>query len=53
MRSEDQIKRMMIQLEQMVQRLDEAHNSNEINEIKAKIEILEWVLDAPAGKYHA
>ncbi|MCM3271612.1 hypothetical protein [Paenibacillus elgii] len=53
MRSEDQIKRMMIQLEQMVQRLDEVHNENEINEIKAKIEILEWVLDAPAGKYHA
>lgn len=43
----------MIQLEQMAQRLDEAHNENEINEIKAKIDILEWVLNASAGKYHA
>ncbi|WP_156043456.1 hypothetical protein [Paenibacillus sp. UNC451MF] len=53
MRSEDQIKRMVIQLEQMVQRLDPEKNLEELNEIRAKIDILEWVLDAPVGKYHA
>ncbi|MBA2938590.1 hypothetical protein HZF08_09755 [Paenibacillus sp. CGMCC 1.16610] len=53
MRSEDQIKRMMHQLEQMVQRLNPADNADEIKEIRAKIEMLEWVLNAPVGKYHA
>lgn len=53
MRSEDQIKRMIIQLEQMMQRLDQTHDQDELKEIRGKIEILEWVLDAPAGKYHA
>ncbi|WP_282940111.1 hypothetical protein [Paenibacillus sp. RC67] len=53
MRSEDQIKRMIIQLQQRLQRLDTVQNTDEINETKARIEILEWVLDAPEGKYHA
>lgn len=53
MRSVDQIKRMMIQLEQMMQRLDADKNAEEISEIRAKLDILEWVLDAPTGKYHA
>jgi len=52
MRSEDQIKRMIIQLQQMMQRLDPAQEQ-EIKEIRGKIEMLEWVLDAPTGKYHA
>ncbi|MFE5317698.1 hypothetical protein ACFQ88_03205 [Paenibacillus sp. NPDC056579] len=53
MRSVDQIKRMIIQLEQMAQRLDSTRDEQEIKEIRGKIEMLEWVLDAPAGKYHA
>jgi replicative DNA helicase len=52
MRSEDQIKRMVNQLEQTMQRLNSADNTEEINEIRAKIEILAWVLNAPVGKYH-
>lgn len=53
MRTEDQVKRMMNQLEQTVQRLDSAENADEIKDIRSKIEILEWVLNAPIGKYHA
>lgn len=53
MRSEDQIKRMINQLEQTAQRPSSADNAEEINAIRSKIEILEWVLNAPAGKYHA
>jgi hypothetical protein len=53
MRSEDQIKRMINQLEQTAQQLNSADNEEEINVIRAKIEILEWVLNAPVGKYHA
>ncbi|WP_202556065.1 hypothetical protein [Paenibacillus silvestris] len=53
MRSEDQIKRMINQLEQTAQRLNSADNEEEINAIRSKIEILEWVLNAPVGKYHA
>ncbi|WP_198957469.1 hypothetical protein [Paenibacillus selenitireducens] len=52
MRSEDQIKRMIIQLEQTKQRLESVHESNELREIVARIEMLEWVLNAPTGKYH-
>lgn len=52
MRSEDQIKRMIIQLQQMIRRLNPARDQGEIREIRGKIEILEWVLDAPSGKYH-
>ncbi|GAA4847960.1 hypothetical protein GCM10023310_27580 [Paenibacillus vulneris] len=53
MRSEDQIKRMVIQLEQMLQRLDTDKNRDEIKEVHAQLQMLQWVLDAPAGKYHA
>ncbi|WP_167388058.1 hypothetical protein [Paenibacillus ferrarius] len=53
MRTQDQIKRMVNQLEQKLKQLNEAENMGEINEIRAQIEILEWVLDAPVGKYHA
>ncbi|MFC5650944.1 hypothetical protein ACFPYJ_17885 [Paenibacillus solisilvae] len=53
MRSEDQIKRMIIQLKQMEERLEPALNKDEINDTRGKIEILEWVLDAPVGKYHS
>ncbi|MNI53230.1 hypothetical protein D3C73_1080530 [compost metagenome] len=53
MRSEDQIKRMVNQLGQTLQQLNSADNAEEINEIRAQIEILEWVLNAPVGKYHA
>jgi hypothetical protein len=53
MRSEDQIKRMIIQLKKLVEQLDSERNQEEIGLIRGKIEILEWVLDAPAGKYHA
>jgi polyhydroxyalkanoate synthesis regulator phasin len=53
MRSEDQIKRMINQLEQTAQRLNFADNAEEINAIRSQIEILEWVLNAPVGKYHA
>jgi hypothetical protein len=53
MRSEDQIKRMINQLEQTVQRLNSADNAEEIKTIRSQIEILEWVLNAPVGKYHA
>lgn len=53
MRTEDQVKRMMNQLEQTVQRLDSTENADEIKDIRSKIEILEWVLNAPIGKYHA
>ncbi|MBP1964201.1 hypothetical protein [Paenibacillus aceris] len=53
MRSEDQIKRMIHQLEQTAQQLNSEDNAEEIIEIRSKIEILEWVLHAPGGKYHA
>ncbi|NQX67443.1 hypothetical protein HQN90_15080 [Paenibacillus alba] len=52
MRTQDQIKRMVNQLEQTLKQLNEVENRGEINEIRAQIEILEWVLDAPVGKYH-
>lgn len=53
MRSEDQIKRMIHQLEQTAQRLSSADNAEEVTAIRSQIEILEWVLNAPIGKYHA
>lgn len=53
MRSQDQIKRMIIQLKQMEKGLDSTRNIEEIKNIRGKIEILEWVIEAPAGKYHS
>jgi len=44
---------MIIQLKKLVEQLDSERNQEEIGLIRGKIEILEWVLDAPAGKYHA
>lgn len=52
MRSEDQIKRMMIQMKQMESRLEAAGQQDELAVVRGKIEMLEWVLDAPAGKYN-
>lgn len=45
MRTEDQIKTKLNQLKQIQKKFNTA-------EIMARIEILEWVLNAPTEKYH-
>lgn len=52
MRSEDQIKRMIIQLQQLQSNLHNEENKIEREAIQGKIEMLEWVLNAPVEKYH-
>ncbi|PWW00696.1 hypothetical protein DFQ01_11249 [Paenibacillus cellulosilyticus] len=52
MRSEDQIKRMIVQLQQLQRNLHSEENAIELEAVNGKIEILEWVLNAPVEKYH-
>ncbi|WP_263576127.1 hypothetical protein [Paenibacillus terricola] len=43
---------MIIQLQQLLPNLHSEENARELEAVKGKIEILEWVLDAPVEKYH-
>lgn len=52
MRSEDQIKRKINELRMTMQRIQEAGNQEMVNELQMRIEMLEWVLNAPTEKYH-
>ncbi|WP_317967122.1 hypothetical protein [Paenibacillus sp. CCS19] len=43
---------MIIQLQQLLQNIHSEENRIEFESIKGKIEMLEWVLNAPVEKYH-
>lgn len=52
MRSEDQIKRKIIELQMTMQQMQAAGNQDVANQFQMRIEMLEWVLNAPVEKYH-
>jgi hypothetical protein len=43
---------MIIQLQQLQRNIHSEENKLEWEAIRGKIEMLEWVLDAPVEKYH-
>jgi hypothetical protein len=52
MRSEDQIKRKINELRMTCQRIEAAGNQEAADQVLIRIEMLEWVLNAPTEKYH-
>jgi len=49
MRTEDQIKRKLHELTQLLQH---SQDEQRVNIVNAQIQMLEWVLNNPTGAYH-
>lgn len=52
MRSEDQIKSKIIELQITMDKMKTADNQEVVEQLQIRIEMLEWVLNAPTAKYH-
>ncbi|MEK4511386.1 MULTISPECIES: hypothetical protein [Paenibacillus] len=52
MRSEDQIKSKINELQMTMNKMKTADNQEVVDQLQIRIEMLEWVLNAPTAKYH-